>query len=230
MFDTQDSPPSALQAENPANIQAKSAVPFLRRLFKNADLLEHQDIEGRDFKIQINLVRSTVSTGSNYRAATQSALDSISSGQGVGLRSCICLYWLPAQYPSATARSLKAAALLTLKTAPIAAPSSLDTQNVQIPYFMMTGNPYFGLRRYGTQGLNIRLITMNLSGEMGIQFDCDQAANSDVKMDVITITRAGSHAVETWNINGLTINQVIARNVGEYDGMRIPILIKFPQR
>lgn len=34
-------------------------------------------------------------------------------------------------------------------------------------------------------------------------------------MDVITVTGAGSHAVETWNIDGLTINQVIAKNVGE---------------
>ncbi len=34
-------------------------------------------------------------------------------------------------------------------------------------------------------------------------------------MDVIRVTGAGSHAVETWNIDGLTINQVIARNVGE---------------
>jgi hypothetical protein len=32
---------------------------------------------------------------------------------------------------------------------------------------------------------------------------------------VINVTGAGSHAVETWNINGLNINQVIARNVGE---------------
>lgn len=29
------------------------------------------------------------------------------------------------------------------------------------------------------------------------------------------LTQTNSHAVETWNINGLTINQVIARNVGE---------------
>lgn len=34
-------------------------------------------------------------------------------------------------------------------------------------------------------------------------------------MDTISVTGAGSHAVETWNIDGLTINSVIARNVGE---------------
>jgi hypothetical protein len=34
-------------------------------------------------------------------------------------------------------------------------------------------------------------------------------------MDEIRITGASSHAVETWNIDGLTVGSVIARNVGE---------------
>jgi len=34
-------------------------------------------------------------------------------------------------------------------------------------------------------------------------------------MGVIRVTGAGSHAVETWNIDGLKIDQVIARDVGE---------------
>lgn len=79
----------------------------------------------------------------------------------------------------------------------------------------MTGNPYFGLRFYGTSGLVLGKINLNLSAGLGIRFDRDQAANKNVRMDVITVTGASSHAVETWNIDGLTINQVIARNVGE---------------
>lgn len=79
----------------------------------------------------------------------------------------------------------------------------------------MTGDPYFGLRFYGTSGLSLGKITLNLSAGLGIRFDRDQAANTNVKMDVITVTGASSHAVETWNIDQLTINQVIAKNVGE---------------
>lgn len=56
---------------------------------------------------------------------------------------------------------------------------------------------------------------MNLSGGIGIRFDRDQAANTNVRMDTIRVTGAGSHAVETWNIDGLTINSVIARDCGE---------------
>jgi hypothetical protein len=79
----------------------------------------------------------------------------------------------------------------------------------------MTGSPYFGLRFYGTRGLVLGKITMNLSSGLAIRFDRDQAPNFNVKMDDIRVTGASSHAVEVWNIDGLTINQVIARNVGE---------------
>lgn len=92
---------------------------------------------------------------------------------------------------------------------------SLNTADVKIPYLTMTGNPYFGLRFYGTKGLTLGEITMNLSGGIGIRFDRDEAANSNVKMDTIRVTGASSHAVETWNIDGLTIGSVIAKDVGE---------------
>ncbi|KAL4948695.1 hypothetical protein BDW69DRAFT_198691 [Aspergillus filifer] len=92
---------------------------------------------------------------------------------------------------------------------------SLNTQDVQIPYLTLTGSPYFGLHFYGVSGLSLGEITMNLSGGLGIRFERDEAANTDVSMDIINISGAGSHAVETWNIDGLTINQVIATDVGE---------------
>lgn len=86
---------------------------------------------------------------------------------------------------------------------------------MKIPYLTMTGNPYFGLRFSGTRDLVLGAITMNLSGGLGIRFDRDAAANTNVRMDTITVSGAGSHAVETWNIDGLTVGSVIARNVGE---------------
>jgi hypothetical protein len=157
---------------------------------------------------------SDVYSGSDYRAAIQAALDSISSGQRVAVMASGSI----------------GANTLTISSGKIfegcgtidvgnksgrGAIESTDTSDVQIPYLTMTGNPYFGLRFSGTTGLTLGKITMNLSGGMGIRFDRDRAANSDVKMDVISVTGAGSHAVEVWNIDGLEINQVIARDVGE---------------
>jgi hypothetical protein len=55
----------------------------------------------------------------------------------------------------------------------------------------MTGNPYFGLRFSGANNLVLGKITMNLSGGLGIRFDRDRAAQSNVKMDDIRVTGAG---------------------------------------
>lgn len=79
----------------------------------------------------------------------------------------------------------------------------------------MTGNPYFGLRFYGVKNLVLGAITMNLSSGLGIRFDRDGAANSNVKMGTIRVTGASSHAVETFNIDKLDIDAVYATNCGE---------------
>jgi len=157
---------------------------------------------------------STVYTGSDYRAAIQAALDSISSGQRV---SVIASGSIGANTISiSSGKIFEGCGTINVgNKSGRGAIESLNTADVQIPYLTMTGNPYFGLRFYGTRNLSLGKINMNLSGGLGIRFDRDQAANSNVKMDVITVTGAGSHAVETWNIDGLNINQVIARNVGE---------------
>ncbi|KAH7162003.1 hypothetical protein B0J13DRAFT_430132 [Dactylonectria estremocensis] len=174
----------------------------------------HAKVTGSGSSFTATKGSTSVYSGSDYRAAIQAALDSISSGQRV----------------SVIASGSIGANTITISSGKIfegcgtidvalrsgrGAIESTDTSNVQIPYLTMTGNPYFGLRFSGTSNLVLGAITMNLSGGLGIRFDRDRAANSNVKMGVITVTGAGSHAVETWNINGLTIDQVIARNVGE---------------
>lgn len=157
---------------------------------------------------------STVYSGSDYRAAIQAALDSIGAGQRVAVMASGSI----------------GAGTITIGSGKIfegcgtihadnrggrGAIESQDTADVQIPYLTMTGNPYFGLRFSGTRNLSLGKITMNLSGGLGIRFDRDAAANYNVNMDEIVVTGAGSHAVETWNIDGLNINRVYARDVGE---------------
>jgi hypothetical protein len=79
----------------------------------------------------------------------------------------------------------------------------------------MTGSVYFGLRFSGTSGLTLGDITFDLTAGLGIRFDRDRAANTNVKMGTINCKRASSHCVETWNIDKLEIGSVIAKNVGE---------------
>ncbi|EAU87066.1 ricin B lectin [Coprinopsis cinerea okayama7 len=157
---------------------------------------------------------STVYSGSDYRAAIQAAIDSIGWGQRVSVMASGSI--------GASTITIQSGKIFegcgTINVGNRGGRGAIEVTNasdVKIPYLSMTGNPYFGLRFFGTRNLSLGQITMNLSGGLGIRFDRDQAANSNVSMDVINITGAGSHAVETWNIDGLTINQVIARNVGE---------------
>ncbi|KXX80354.1 hypothetical protein MMYC01_204664 [Madurella mycetomatis] len=157
---------------------------------------------------------NTVYQGSDYRAAIQAAVDSISSGQRVAVMASGSIG--ASTISIGSGKIFEGCGTINVgNRAGRGAIESLNTADVQIPYLTMTGNPYFGLRFYGTRNLSLGRITMNLSGGLGIRFDRDEAANSNVKMDVISVTGAGSHAVETWNIDGLNINQVIARNVGE---------------
>ncbi|KAL2756643.1 hypothetical protein ACRALDRAFT_1055888 [Sodiomyces alcalophilus JCM 7366] len=152
--------------------------------------------------------------GSDYRHAIQTALDSIGWGQRVAVHASGSI--------GAGTISISSGKIFegcgTIDTGfrnGRGAIESINTSDVQIPYLRMTGNPYFGLRFSGTRNLYLGQVTMNLWGGLGIRFDRDGAHNYNVRMDSITVTGAGSHAVEVWNIDGLRIGQVYARDVGE---------------
>lgn len=157
---------------------------------------------------------SNVYSGSDYLAAIQAAVDSASSGQRVAVIASGSIGAGTITIPSGVIFEGCGTIDTALKSGS-GAIESTDTSDVQIPYLTLTGSPYFGLRFSGTQGLTLGEITMNLSGGIGIRFDRDRAANSNVKMGTIRVTGASSHAVETWNIDGLEIDQVIARDCGE---------------
>ncbi|KAI0867267.1 ricin B lectin [Hypoxylon argillaceum] len=155
-----------------------------------------------------------VYSGSNYYQAIQSALNSIGSGQRVAVLASGSIGTSSVSISSG--KIFEGCGTIDVgNRAAHGAIESLGTTDVKIPYLSMTGNPYFGLWFYGVKNLALGEIKMNLSGGLGIRFERDEAPNSNVSMDTITVTGAGSHAVETWNIDGLTIGSVIARDVGE---------------
>ncbi|KAF4975471.1 hypothetical protein FZEAL_7734, partial [Fusarium zealandicum] len=157
---------------------------------------------------------SKVYSGSDYLAAIQAAVDSIKSGERVSVIASGSIGNGSIRIDSGKifegCGTIDASSRNTH-----GAVESLGTTDVQIPYLTLTGSPYFGLWFYGTKNLVLGEITMNLSGGIGIRFERDEAANSNVKMGVISVTGASSHAVETWNIDGLEIDKVIARDCGE---------------
>lgn len=157
---------------------------------------------------------TNVYTGSDYRAAIQAAVDAVGPNQRVSIMASGSIG--ASTIAITSGKIFEGCGTINVGfRSGRGAIEVLNANDVQIPYLTMTGAPYFGLRFYGTRGLVLGKITMNLSGGLAIRFDRDRAPNFNVQMDDIRVTGAGSHAVEVWNIDGLTINQVIARNVGE---------------
>jgi hypothetical protein len=157
---------------------------------------------------------TTVYSGSDYRAAVQAGVDTISSGQRVAVMASgnIGASTITIQ----SGKTFEGCGMITVgNRSGRGAIEAINTTNVNIAYLKMSGNPYFGLRFSGTNGLKLGDIDLTLSGGLGIRFDRDAAWNYNVTMNDVYVSGAGSHAVETWNIDGLNITKVTARNVGE---------------
>jgi hypothetical protein len=157
---------------------------------------------------------TTVYSGSDYRAAVQAGVDTISSGQRVAVMASGSIGASTITIQSG--KTFEGCGTINVgNRSGRGAIEAINTTDVNIAFLKMTGNPYFGLRFSGTNGLKLGDIDLTLSGGLGIRFDRDAAWNYNVTMNDIYVSGAGSHAVETWNIDGFNITKVTARNVGE---------------
>jgi hypothetical protein len=160
---------------------------------------------------------NTVYTGGNYGDAIRAAIGSLSSGrnsqQRVAVNASGSIGSSVIGLPSHTA--LEVCGTMNVGNASgRGAIEALNATNVSVPFLTMTGNPYFGMRFYGMNGLHLGEVRLELSGGLGIRFERDFPGSSNVTMDDIFVSGTGNHGVETWNVDGLTIGTVTARNVG----------------
>ncbi|UED88246.1 right-handed parallel beta-helix repeat-containing protein [Streptomyces profundus] len=93
-----------------------------------------------------------------------------------------------------------------------------NANSVEVRHLQVTGAPYFGV--FVRNGTDIALgqIDMRLSGGLGIRIDNHDnrdVRTRDVRIDDVFVSGSGSHAVETYGVDGLTIGTVTARNTGE---------------
>lgn len=192
-------------------------------------------VDGTEGSYTAKVGSSEVYSGSDYYTAITEALGSISSGETVSVLASGNIGAKTISIDSG--KTFEGCGTITASIANgKGAIESLNTKDVSIPYLSLAGEVYFGLHFYGTSGLTLGEIDMTLTAGIGIRFDRDEAANTNVKMGTITVTGASvsyphilprflmtglpltsaqSHAVETWNIDGLTIDSVIAKDVGE---------------
>ncbi len=93
-----------------------------------------------------------------------------------------------------------------------------ESENISIPYLKLTGTPWAAMLIAQTRNLHLGEIDVRLNGGIGIRFDQGRGTNTNVKIDRVYVSGTGGHGVETWDMDGLEIGTVIARNTG-YAGL-----------
>ncbi|MGP3970853.1 right-handed parallel beta-helix repeat-containing protein [Streptomyces sp. 6N223] len=95
----------------------------------------------------------------------------------------------------------------------------VGVNDVAVPYLEgMTGAPYFGIFVRNASNVDFGQINMTLSGGLGMRIDNHDDTSwrtNNVTIDSANISGAGSHAIETYGVDGLTIGTVTATDVGE---------------
>lgn len=91
--------------------------------------------------------------------------------------------------------------------------------DIEVARLALTGTPVYGIFLRNVDNVRLRDIDMRLSGG-GIGIRVDNLGDTSRYARNITINNAyvsgaGSHAVETYGVDGLTVGTVTARNVGE---------------
>jgi hypothetical protein len=95
----------------------------------------------------------------------------------------------------------------------------VGVNDVAVPYLEgMTGSPYFGIFVRNASNVNFGQINMTLSGGLGMRIDNHDDTSwrtNNVNIDSANISGAGSHAIETYGVDGFTVGTVTATDVGE---------------
>ncbi|WP_435737807.1 hypothetical protein V5D56_04205 [Cellulosimicrobium sp. PMB13] len=90
--------------------------------------------------------------------------------------------------------------------------------DIEVARLHLTGTPVYGIFARNVDNLRLRDIDMRLSGGgIGIRIDNhgDRSRFArNVQLNTVYVSGAGSHAVETYGVDGLTVGTVTARDVG----------------
>jgi hypothetical protein len=165
-----------------------------------------------------------VYSGGDTRAAIQAAVDSLTAGRtskqrvvvrGSGSMSAGSRISLPSFTTIAVCGTINVTGSGSGDQAPI---YSRSTRDVEVQNLTLTGNPLYGIFLRSVDNVILGRIDMRLSAGLGVRIDnhANRAVKArNVRIDDVFVSGASSHAVETYGVDGLTVNRVTARNVGE---------------
>jgi hypothetical protein len=165
---------------------------------------------------------STVYTGSDMRAAVQAAIGSLSAGRtskqsvvvrGSGSVSAGARISLPSYTLLDVCGTINVTGSGSGDQAPIYARGVRD---IEVPHLNVTGAPLYGIFLRSVTNVILGQIDMRLSGGLGVRIDNfgDRTVPTrNVRIDNVYVSGSGTHAVETYGVDGITIGTVTARNV-----------------
>ncbi len=172
----------------------------------------------------------TVHSGSDMEAALRAAYGSLTAGrtskqsilvQGSGDISASSQVGIPSY------TVLNVCGTLNVSGTPSGSDRSplyaRNARDIEIPNLKMTGSPMYGIFFRGTNNTHLGHIDLRLTGSAGIGVRVDTSGNAgsdtnfvqNLKIDYIYGSGMGSHIVETYGVDGITIGTVEGDDVGE---------------
>ncbi|MFG1917367.1 RICIN domain-containing protein [Micromonospora sp. NPDC048898] len=165
---------------------------------------------------------STVYSGADMLSAMQAAVTSLSAGRtskqrvvvrGSGSMSAGARLSLPSYTTLAVCGTINVTGSGSGDQAPV---YSRGTTDVEVQNLTLTGSPLYGIFMRNVNNLTLGQIDMRLSAGLGVRIDNhggDRAVKvRNVRIDTVYVSGTGTHGVETYGVDGLTIGTVTARN------------------
>ncbi|WP_328382147.1 RICIN domain-containing protein [Micromonospora zamorensis] len=165
---------------------------------------------------------ATVYSGTSMLSAMQAAVNSLSAGRtakqrvvvrGSGSMSAGSRLSLPSYTTLAVCGTINVTGSGSGDQAPV---YSRGTTDVEVQNLTLTGSPLYGIFMRNVNNLTLGQIDMRLSAGLGVRIDNHGGDRSvkvrNVRIDTVYVSGTGTHGVETYGVDGLTIGTVTARN------------------
>ncbi|MEV5889553.1 hypothetical protein [Nonomuraea fuscirosea] len=171
-----------------------------------------------------NSAGASVYTGTDFRAAVQAGIGSLTAGRtsiqrvvvrGNGTMNADSRISLPSHTSLSVCGTVNVTGSGSGDYAPI---YSRGTTNIEVPYLNVTGTPVYGVFLRNVTNVWLGQIDMRLGAGLGVRVDNRGDTSQwsrNVRVDSVYVQGASSHAMETYGVDGLTVGTVTARNVGE---------------
>ncbi|MBB2947755.1 hypothetical protein FB565_007526 [Actinoplanes lutulentus] len=171
-----------------------------------------------------NASGTAVYTGTDFRAAVQAGIGSLTAGRtsiqrvvvrGNGSMTAGSRISLASYTSLSVCGTINVTGTGSGDYAPIYA---RGVSNIEVPYLNLTGSPIYGIFMRNVSNVWLGQLDMRLSAGLGVRID--NRGNTaewtrNVRIDNVYVSGASSHAVETYGVDGITIGTVTARSVGE---------------